>query len=219
MSLPQLDGPRLPALGGTARQLVVLVHGYGADGNDLIELGRMWQARFPDAAFAAPNAPQNVPGGAGYQWFPIDRLDPASAEAGVIAAAPALEAFIDAELKAQALGSEDLVLLGFSQGAMMALHIGLSRAVPPRLVLSFSGLLAGKAPMPPPGGTYPPVFLSHGDSDTVIPPQLMFTALGALQQIGAPVEWHLAPNTAHGIDPGSLDLGARALEGALGLET
>jgi phospholipase/carboxylesterase len=219
MSLPPLDGPRLPALGGTARQLVVLVHGYGADGNDLIELGRMWQARFPDAAFVAPNAPQNVPGGAGYQWFPIDRLDPAAAEAGVIAAAPALDAFIDAELAAQGLGPADLVLLGFSQGAMMALHIGLRRAVPPRLVLSFSGLLAGKAPVPPPGGAYPPVFLSHGDSDTVIPPQLMFVALGALQQVGATVEWHLASNTAHGIDPGSLDLGARFLEGVLAPKT
>jgi phospholipase/carboxylesterase len=216
MSLPQLDGPRLAPLSGIARQLVVLVHGYGADGNDLIELGRMWQARFPDAAFAAPNAPETVPGGAGRQWFAIDRLDPVTAESGVAAAAPALEAFIDTELKAQRLGAEDLVLLGFSQGAMMALHVGLRRAVPPRLILSYSGFLAGKAPVPPPGGAYPPVFLSHGDSDTVIPPQLMFVALGALQQAGVPVDWHLASNTAHGIDPGSLDLGAKFLEGTLG---
>lgn len=219
MSLPQLDGPRLAPLGGTARQLVVLVHGFGADGNDLIELGRMWQARFPDAAFVAPNAPETVPAGAGYQWFTIDRLDPVSAESGVIAAAPALEAFIDAELKAQGLGPEELVLLGFSQGAMMALHIGLRRPVPPRLILSYSGFLAGKVPVPPPAGAYPPVFLSHGDSDTVIPPQLMFVALGMLQQAGVAVDWHLASNTAHGIDPASLDLGARFLEGTLAPKT
>ena len=219
MSLPELDGPRLAPLGGTARQLVVLVHGYGADGNDLIALGRMWQPRFADAAFVAPNAPETVPGGPGHQWFAVDRLDPVTAESGVTAAAPALEAFIDAELKAQAVGPENLVLLGFSQGAMMALHVGLRRAVPPRLILAFSGMLAGKAPVPPPGGAYPPVFLSHGDSDTVIPPQLMFVALGALQQAGAPVDWHLATNTAHGIDPGSLDLGAKFLEGTLGPKT
>jgi phospholipase/carboxylesterase len=214
MSLPQLDGPRLAPISGTARQLIVLLHGYGADGNDLIALGRTWQIRFPDAAFAAPNAPDPVTAGAGYQWFALDRIDPMENERGAEAAGPALDAFLDAELKAQKLGPENLVLLGFSQGAMMALHAGLRRKVPPLGILAYSGLLAGRVPQPAPGGAYPPVFISHGDSDTVVPPQMMFMAVGALQQIGAQVDWHLARNTGHGIDPESLELGAQFLQAA-----
>lgn len=212
MSLPLLDGPRLAPLNGTAARLVVLIHGYGSDGNDLIALGQAWQTRFPDAAFVSPNAPEQAPQGPGYQWFPLTRLDPAETETGCIAAAPALNAFIDAELAANKLGPEDLVLLGFSQGAMLALHVGLGRKVPPLGVMAYSGLLAGRIPQPAPGGLYPPVFLSHGDSDQVVPPQMMFIALGALQQVGAGVDWHLARNTGHGIDPESLELGAQFLK-------
>ncbi|MBV9550073.1 MAG: prolyl oligopeptidase family serine peptidase [Alphaproteobacteria bacterium] len=211
MSLSQLDGPRLSPLGGTARQLIVLVHGYGADGNDLISLGKVWQARFPDAAFFAPNGPEPAPGSPGFQWFALTDLNPEETERGVEAAAPGLDAAIDAELAAHKLNPENLALLGFSQGAMMALHIGLHRKVPPLAILSYSGLLAGRIPMPAPGGAYPPVFLSHGDSDQVVPPQMLFLAAGALRQVGAQIDWHLARNTAHGIDPESLELGAQFL--------
>ena len=215
MSLPQLDGPRLAPLSGTARQLIVLLHGYGADGNDLISLGSAWQARFPDAAFVAPNAPQPAPGGPGYQWFALDRIDPQEYVTGAAATHPGLEAFIDAELKARNVAPEKLVLMGFSQGAMMALYAGVRRTVAPLGILAYSGLLPGQVPMPAPGGSYPPVFISHGDSDTVVAPQAMFLAAGALQQAGAAVDWHLARNTGHGIDPESLELGAKFLEAAL----
>jgi phospholipase/carboxylesterase len=215
MSLPVLDGPRLAPLSGTARQLIVLLHGYGADGNDLIELGRAWQPQFPEAAFVAPNAPEGTPHGQGYQWFALTKIDPQENEAGTAAAGPGLDAFIDAELAAHKLGPDALVLLGFSQGAMMALHVGLARKLPPIAILAYSGLLAGRIPQPGPQGGYPPVFLSHGDSDTVVPPQMMFIAVGALQQVGAWVDWHLARNIAHGIDPESLDLGAKFLQAAL----
>jgi phospholipase/carboxylesterase len=93
--------------------------------------------------------------------------------------------------------------------------LGLGRSVPPLAVLSYSGLLAGRAPMPAPGGAYPPVFLSHGDSDPVVPPQMLFLAAGALIQAGAEIDWHLARNTGHGIDPESLELGAKFLQNAL----
>jgi phospholipase/carboxylesterase len=212
MSLPQLDGPRLAPISGKTDQLVVLIHGYGADGKDLIELGRVWQTRFPDAAFVAPNAPTPAATGPGFQWFPISRLDPAETESGVLAAGPVLDAFLDAELAANKLGPQDLVLFGFSQGAMLALHVGMRRKVPPLAVLAYSGLLAGRIPQPSPSGSYPPVFLSHGDSDQVVPPQSLFIALGALQQVGAGVDWHLARNTGHGIDPESLELGAQFLK-------
>jgi len=207
-----LTAPRLDPLSGTARQLVVLVHGYGADGNDLLELGRLWQTRFPDTAFVAPNAPDPAPTGTGFQWFPISRLDPDETEKGTAAAGPVLDAFLDAELAALNLAPENLVILGFSQGAMLALHVGLRRKVPPRAILAFSGLLAGQVPMPAPGGAWPPIFISHGDSDQVVPPQMMFIALGVLQQIGAKADWHLARNTGHGIDPESLELAAKFLE-------
>ncbi len=215
MSLPVLDGHRLAPVSGTARLLIVLLHGYGADGNDLISLGRAWQARFPDAAFFAPNAPEPVSGSAGFQWFALSDLNPEETERGAAAAAPALAAAIDAELTALKLGPEKLALLGFSQGAMMALHVGLRQARPPLAILSYSGLLAGRAPMPAPGGAYPPVFLSHGDSDQVVPPQMMFLAAGALLQVGAEIDWHLARDTGHGIDPESLELGAKFLQNIL----
>jgi len=207
-----LTAPRLAPLSGTARQLVVLVHGYGADGNDLLELGRVWQTRFPDTAFVAPNAPDPAPAGTGFQWFPISRLDPDETEKGTAVAGPVLDAFLDAELKALNLRPENLVILGFSQGAMLALHVGLRRKVAPRAILAFSGLLAGQVPTPAPGGAWPPIFISHGDSDQVVPPQMMFIALGVLQQIGAKADWHLARNTGHGIDPESLELAAKFLE-------
>jgi len=207
-----LTAPRLDPLSGTARQLVVLVHGYGADGNDLLELGRLWQTRFPDTVFVAPNAPDPAPTGTGFQWFPISRLDPDETEKGTAAAGPVLDAFLDAELAALNLAPENLVILGFSQGAMLALHVGLRRKVAPRAILAFSGLLAGQVPMPAPGGAWPPIFISHGDSDQVVPPQMMFIALGVLQQIGAKADWHLARNTGHGIDPESLELAAKFLE-------
>lgn len=211
-----LDGPRLAPLSGAARQLVVLLHGYGSDGNDLIALGKIWQTRFPDAAFVAPNAPEPVGGASsGYQWFGLDRIDPKANESGADGALPALDAFIDAELAALRLEGENLVLMGFSQGAMMALYAGLRRTVAPMGILSYSGLLPGRIPVPAPGGSYPPVFISHGDSDTVVPPQMMFMAVGALQQVDAVVDWHLARQTGHGIDPESLELGAKFLESAL----
>jgi phospholipase/carboxylesterase len=211
-----LDGPRLVPLSGTARQLIVLTHGYGADGNDLISLGQVWQQALPDAAFVAPHAPQRVPDGpAGFQWFTLNRMETTETEQGAAAALPGLDSFIDAELAATGVAPDKLILVGFSQGAMMALYAGLRRKVAPAAILAFSGLMPGRVPQPSPAGAYPPVFISHGDSDPVVPPQLMFVALGALQQVGAEVEWHLARNVPHGIDPESLELGGQFILKAL----
>jgi len=126
-----LSGPRLPPARGAATHLVVLCHGYGADGNDLIGLAPHWQRLLPTVAFAAPNAPQRCPGSPGYQWFPISRLDPDEVARGVESAAPALEAFLDAELARLALTADRLALVGFSQGTMLSLQVGLRRAVKP----------------------------------------------------------------------------------------
>ena len=122
-----LDGPRLSPRSGAARQLVVFLHGYGADGNDLIELGRVWQPLLPQAAFVSPHAPEPCDGAPmGRQWFALTFRDPNERWVGVNKAAPVLERFIDAELARHGLPPSALALVGFSQGTMMALHVGLA---------------------------------------------------------------------------------------------
>jgi phospholipase/carboxylesterase len=212
--MASLSGPRLPPAKGDATQLVVLLHGYGADGDDLIGLASHWQNLLPGAAFVAPHAPDRVPGApSGFQWFPISRIDPHEMQTGVAAAAPRIEEFLNAELARLNLPPEKLALAGFSQGAMLALHLGLRRAVPPAAIVGFSGLLAG----PPPAATSPPpVLLTHGDADTVIPVGAMFAAAGGLGRAGVPVQWHLARGMGHGIDPEGLALAGSFLALAFG---
>lgn len=206
-----LSGPGLPPLHGKASALVVLLHGYGADGNDLIGLAPHWQKLLPGAAFVAPHAPDRVPGApAGFQWFPIPRLDPHEMRDGVALAAPRIGEFLDAELAHLELPPERLVLAGFSQGAMLALHLGLRR--PAAAIVGFSGLLAGP---PPAEGHKPPILLTHGGADDVIPAGAMFAAATSLGALGFGVQWHLAPGMGHGIDQEGLSLAGNFLAMAL----
>src|SRR5579871_6765773 len=203
-----LAGPTMAPARGPATHLVVLVHGYGADGQDLIGLAQHWQALLPTVAFAAPNAPTPVPGSAGYQWFPISRIDPHEMRKGVEAAGPVLDEYLDGELARLGLPPDRLALAGFSQGTMLSLHLGLRRKIKPAAIVGFSGLLAG----PVPGdGAIPPILLTHGDSDSVIPPQAMFVAASQLGLAGAAVQWHLAPGMGHGIDPEGLAIAGQFL--------
>ena len=196
-----LSGPTLAPASGPATHLVVLVHGYGADGNDLIGLAEHWRGLLPRIAFAAPNAPTRVPGSQGYQWFPISRIDPHEMKKGVEVAAPVLDEYLETELARLNLPPERLALVGFSQGTMLSLHLGLRRAVKPAAIVGFSGLLPGP---PPELAEFPPILLTHGDQDQVIPPQALFLAAGQLGAAGATVQWHLAPGMGHGIDPEGL---------------
>jgi phospholipase/carboxylesterase len=193
---------------------MVLCHGYGADGNDLIGLAPHLQQFLPTVAFVAPNAPERCPG-AGYQWFPITRLDPQETNRGVESAAPTLEAFLDSELKRMGLPPERLILGGFSQGTMMSLHVGLRRSVKPAAILGFSGMLTAPEPLPQLGPDAPPILLTHGDADNVIPPQALFMAAGALGRAGALVQWHLSRGSGHTIEPEGLLLGATFLAMAI----
>ena len=206
----ELDGPRLaPANGGPADRLVVLVHGYGADGNDLIALGNHWRTLMPSAAFVAPNGPQRCDGNPmGYQWFPITRLDPVELLKGIESAAPLLDAFIDQELEANGLDGSRLALVGFSQGTMMSLHVGTRRVPGPVCILGYSGALVAPeklADVP----SRPPVMLIHGDADDMLPVQAMHAAAGALGEADFAVRWHVARGVGHGIDPEGLELGGR----------
>jgi phospholipase/carboxylesterase len=189
---------------------VVLCHGYGADGSDLIGLAPHWQKLLPTAAFVAPNGPERCPG-AGYQWFPISRLDPQEVRRGVEAAASSLEQFLESELKRLALPAECLMLAGFSQGAMMSLHVGLRRPHKPAAILGYSGMLAEAENLPALGRDAPPIFLVHGDADTMIPIEAMFAAAGALGRAGALVRWHVSSGVGHSIDAEGLVLGGTFL--------
>jgi phospholipase/carboxylesterase len=203
-----LSGPRLPPARGAASHLVVLCHGYGSDGNDLIGLAPHWQRLLPSVAFVAPNAPERCAGAPmGYQWFPISRLDPNEARKGVEAAAAALDGFLDSELARLNLPGDRLALVGFSQGTMMALHVGLRRKS--AAIVGFSGMLAGEPPKL--GAEAPPVLLVHGDADPMIPPSALFVSAIALGQAGASVQWHLSAGLAHSIDETGLTLGGTFL--------
>jgi len=215
MALGSLSGPRLPPARGAATHLVVLCHGYGADGNDLIGLAPHWQRLLPTVAFVAPNAPERCPGApSGYQWFPITRLDPGEMQRGVEGASGMLDAFLDAELARHGLPGDRLALVGFSQGTMMALQVGLRRATKPAAIVGFSGLLArGTALEDLPSDT-PPILFSHGDADQMIPVQAMLASAMMLGGAGACVQWHIAPGVGHGIDPVGLDMGGAFLSAA-----
>jgi phospholipase/carboxylesterase len=213
----ELDGPRLEPRAGTARKLVVLLHGYGADGKDLIEIGRAWQQYLPDAAFVSPHAPEPCAGAPmGRQWFPLTFRDPDERWRGVNAAAPILNRFLDAELARRKLPDSALALVGFSQGTMMALHVGLRRAAAPAGIVGYSGLFvmpnnAEPEAVAPEIKSRPPVLLVHGDRDELIPVQALFHATQALAALDVPAEWHISPGIGHGIDQEGLRHGGEFL--------
>ena len=172
--MAELDGPRLEPKSGNAKQLVVFLHGYGADGNDLIDLGRAWQNLLPDAAFVSPHAPEpcgQAP--VGKQWFALTFRDPNERWTGVNKAAPVLDSFLDQELERRKLPPSALALVGFSQGTMMSLHVGLRRAVSPAAIVGYSGMFVLPENVPPDEITAalrskPPVLLVHGSADDLI---------------------------------------------------
>ncbi|GLK54873.1 phospholipase/carboxylesterase [Methylopila capsulata] len=210
-----IDGPRLAPASGQAKALVVFLHGYGADGNDLIAIGREWQLLLPDAAFVAPHAPSLLPGSPmGRQWFPLTFRDPDERRRGVIAARPDLDAFLDAELVRTGVAPDRLALIGFSQGTMMALHVGLRRKVPPAAILGYSGMLVSPEVLKDEATGKPPILLIHGDRDEVIPIDALFAATDGLGAAEIPCEWHLSPGLGHGIDGEGLRQGAAFLASA-----
>jgi phospholipase/carboxylesterase len=219
----QLTGPRVNPKSGAAKQLVVFLHGYGADGKDLIEIGKQWQKLLPNAAFVAPNAPE--PCGMspmGKQWFPLTMRDPNERWIGVQKARPTVDAFLDAELQALNLPDSALALVGFSQGTMMALHVGLRRKHAPAAILGYSGVLVGpehleEATARNARGETPPVLLVHGDQDDVIPPDALFMSADALGGANIPCQWHLSSGVGHGIDGAGLLQGGLFLAHAFGI--
>ncbi len=215
-----LTGPRVaPQAGAPARQLVVLLHGVGADGHDLIDLAAQWAQALPHAAFVSPHGPaayDMVPPGMahhGRQWFSLADRTPSVLEAGIARSLPSLDAFLDAELARLGLPAGAYALMGFSQGAMMALYAGLRRPVPPRAILAFSGALLAPDTLPS-QAALPPVLLVHGEADEVVPVALSRAAEQALRARGVPVESLYVPRLGHGIDPSGLSAGGLFLQKA-----
>jgi phospholipase/carboxylesterase len=216
----QLNGPRLPpASGGQAKQLVIFLHGYGADGNDLIGLGREWARFLPNAAFVSPHAPEALPGGmlGGRQWFGLTMRSEREWEEGVVKAQPVLEAFVTSEASRMQLSMGAVALAGFSQGTMMALQVGLRLAEPVAAIVGFSGHLAGASRLAAEVKSKPPVLLIHGSDDEVIPVPAIHHARTALAAAGVPVQWQIRPGLGHGIDPEGLLAAGLFLRASFGL--
>ena len=214
--LRSLDGPRLEPRGRAPNALVVLLHGYGANGDDLIQLGQAWRQALPEAAFVAPNAPESIPGAYGsLQWFALTMRDPSEYWRGVVAAQPALDRFLDAELARYRLTPDRLALVGFSQGSMLALHVGLRRATAPAAIVAYSGLLAGPEHLDD-ARARPPILIIHGAADDLIPVDALHLAREALAATGQRVEWHVREGVGHGIDAGGQRMAAHFIARALG---
>ena len=212
--MAELDGPRWgPASKGAPKQLVVLCHGLGSDGHDLIDLAPTWANALPDAIFAAPDAPDRCDlGPTGRQWWSVADRSPPVVEAGVRRAATFLNPFLDAELTRLGLPPGAYALMGFSQGAMTALFTGLRRTTAPRAVLAFSGALIAPDSLPAELTHRPPVLLVHGEADEVVPVERSREAEAALRAAGVPVEATYVPRLGHGIDDTGLAMGALALQ-------
>jgi phospholipase/carboxylesterase len=203
-----LDFARKGAAPGKARALVVFLHGYGADGADLLGLADPLAPHLPGVAFLAPDAPEACSGNPfGRQWFPIPWLDGSSeaqAAEGLAHAADDLNAFLDARLAEEGLAPSALALLGFSQGAMMALHVAPRRAQAVAGVVAISGRLLAPERLAAEAVVKPPVLLVHGDADPVVPFEDMGRAGRALQAAGFETWGHVMQGTGHGIAPDGL---------------
>jgi len=208
-----IDGPRVvPASGAAVRSLVILLHGYGSNGDDLISLAPFWRGALPATAFVAPNAPAPCPGApGGFQWWSLTSASPSARAEGAARAAPVLDAFIDAELARYGLAEARLALVGFSQGTMMALHVGPRRRGRLAGIVGYSGMLADAAGLADPSLTRPPILLIHGDADPMIPLAAFHQAKAALVQNGFAVESHVSPGLGHSIDQAGLQLGGAFL--------
>jgi phospholipase/carboxylesterase len=197
-----------PLSGGSPKQIVLLLHGYGSNGADLISLAPHWQRDLSDALFLAPNAPQRLGSMAtAYQWWPLTAFTPAALASGATSAAPALDAFINRKLDQYGLTDANLAIVGFSQGTMMALHVGLRRTHEVAAIVGYSGMLTGAHELSHLAITKPPVLLVHGSADPVVPVAALHAAKSALEHLDIDVTAHIANGVGHTVDPVGLRMG------------
>ena len=217
-----LQAGRKEPLSGTTRSVIVFLHGYGANGADLLGLADPLGEHLPDTLFVAPDAPETIAGMPfGFQWFPSPWLDGSSEEEffhGLMAATDDLNAFLDALMVDEDVLPEQVVLCGFSQGTMMALHVAPRREDPVAGIVAFSGRLLQPELLSDEVVVRPPVLLVHGDADDVVPPQSLPEAAEALQSAGwKEVYAHVMKGTAHGIAPDGLSVALAFMRDKLSL--
>jgi len=217
-----LQAERKEPLSGETRSVVVFLHGYGANGVDLLGLADPLGEHLPDTLFVAPDAPENCPGAPmGYQWFPIPWIDGSSEEEsrrGMDAAVEDLNAFLDALMVDEDVLPEQVVLFGFSQGTMMSLHVAPRREDEVAGIVAFSGRLLEPDLLKDEAISRPPVLLVHGDADDVVPVQSLPEAAEALQAAGwSDVFAHVQKGTGHGIAPDGLSVALAFMRDKLGL--
>jgi len=217
-----LNAGRKEPLSGVTRSIVVFLHGYGANGADLLGIADVLGEHMPDTLFVAPDAPEQVPGAPfGFQWFPIPWMDGSSeeeAERGMLAAVEDVNAFLDALMVDEDVLPEQVVLFGFSQGTMMSLHIAPRREDPVAGVVAFSGRMLKPDLLEDEVVSRMPVLLVHGDADEVVPPQSLPAAAEALQKAGfKEVFAHVMKGTGHGIAPDGLSVALAFMRDKLSL--
>lgn len=206
---------------GQASGLIVFLHGYGANGDDLLGLADVMGPHLPGVAFVAPDAPEQCAGGGfGFQWFPIPWLDgspQSAADAGLEASVADLNGFLDAQLAAEGLTPDRLVLVGFSQGAMMSMHVAPRRDTEVAGIVAISGRLLRPEVLAAEAKVKPPVLLIHGDQDPVVPFSDMAKAGNALTAAGFPTYGHVMQGTGHGIAPDGLGVSLQFIRERLGI--
>ncbi|ABG32682.1 phospholipase [Roseobacter denitrificans] len=217
-----LNAERRAAASGETRSIVVFLHGYGANGADLLGLADPLGEHLPDTLFVAPDAPEACAGAPfGFQWFPIPWIDGSSEEESMRGMAQAVEdlnAFLDALMVDEDVLPEQVVLFGFSQGTMMALHVAPRREDEIAGIVAFSGRLLAPETLADEALVRPPVLLVHGDADDVVPPQSLPQAAEALQEAGwKDVFAHIMKGTGHGIAPDGLSVALAFMRDKLNL--
>ncbi|MBC8408473.1 MAG: dienelactone hydrolase family protein [Rhodobacteraceae bacterium] len=203
-----LDSNRVNSRSGVDSSLVIFLHGYGANGNDLLGLADQLSEHLPDTVFLAPDAPETCsvnPGG--FQWFPIPWIDGSTeeeSERGLLRATEDLQMFIKQSMEEEGLSEAETILIGFSQGTMMALHVGPRMADSILGIIGFSGRILNPESLLEDCKSKPPTLLIHGDQDDVVPFSSLSTAESTLQECGFEVETHVMEGTGHGISPDGL---------------
>ena len=218
--IPDLDGPEFgPAAGGAPEQLVIFLHGYGADGNDLISLAPHFADVMPGAKCVAPYAPHPCEDAMfGYQWFSLAERTESEMLAGARQAQPVVDKFIDHRLSVAKLREKNLALIGFSQGTMVSLFSGLRRSGRVAGILGYSGRLVGAEVLAAEIRVRPPVVLINGDRDELVPGGEQPKAVATLEGAGVPVEGHMRPGLGHTIDEAGVQIGRQFLAHIFGLE-
>ncbi|MDA7764060.1 MAG: alpha/beta hydrolase [Candidatus Pelagibacterales bacterium] len=212
-----ISGPIIePSSGNSPKQMIIFVHGYGADGNDLIGLANYFQSTLPEAIFLSPHAPEACSmNPSGYQWFDLTSTDPAVLWSKILVAADHLNEFIDSKLLEYNIAEENLALIGFSQGTMMSLHVSLRRKNTMAAVLGYSGRLIGADLLKDDLISKPSIYLIHGDQDPMVPYQESLTAEKVLKEYSIDIKTHISEHTQHSIAEDGLRIGVDFLASKL----